>query len=178
MAAPGRHRPLSDPGDDGAGGPALRNLDRDRGGNADGRRRHRVHGSAGPREAGRDRLQRRSEPTWAWIRDGGGRDARRVGVHAGRHRRRRRRDGRGKRGLAPRARAQWVRTYGQRRGRYPVATRSRDSRAMSSEGTRTIYLPPWRVDVVRREGVATPVPAARLARAVGRALEAAAAPEP
>src|SRR5262245_40031150 len=49
---------------------------------------------------------------------------------------------------------------------------------MSSEGIRTIYLPPWRVDIVRREGIAASLAMAALARAVGRALEAAAAPEP
>jgi probable rRNA maturation factor len=45
-------------------------------------------------------------------------------------------------------------------------------------GTRVLYLPPWRVDVVTRDAVRSPIPATDLARAVARALEAARAPEP
>lgn len=44
-------------------------------------------------------------------------------------------------------------------------------------GTRTIYLPPWRIDVVRRAKT-SPEPMVRIARAVARALDAARAPEP
>ena len=47
-----------------------------------------------------------------------------------------------------------------------------------SDGRRTIYLPPWRVDVVMRGNVRPPLPATRIARAVAAALEAARAPEP
>ena len=41
-----------------------------------------------------------------------------------------------------------------------------------------IYLPPWRIDVTHRPGVARLVPAAALARAMARALGAAGAPAP
>ena len=41
-----------------------------------------------------------------------------------------------------------------------------------------IYLPPWRVDVERRDGVPRVLPVAALARAIARALRAAGAPEP
>jgi len=44
--------------------------------------------------------------------------------------------------------------------------------------TRQLYLPPWRVDVVAREGAESPLPAAAIARAVGLALDAGSAPEP
>ena len=44
--------------------------------------------------------------------------------------------------------------------------------------TRVLYLPPWRADVVNRAGVASPLSAAAIARAVALALEAATAPEP
>lgn len=47
---------------------------------------------------------------------------------------------------------------------------------MKPDGTRSIYAPPWRVDVVTR--VRPPVPTAAIARAVAGALEAAKAPEP
>jgi probable rRNA maturation factor len=43
---------------------------------------------------------------------------------------------------------------------------------------RTIYLSPWRVDVVSGQGAASPFPATAVARAVAAALEAARAPEP
>ena len=43
---------------------------------------------------------------------------------------------------------------------------------------RSIYLPPWRVDVVTRPGVEVKVADAAIARAVARALAAASAPEP
>ena len=43
---------------------------------------------------------------------------------------------------------------------------------------RSIYLPPWRVDVVTRPGVRSPLARMELARAVARTLEAAQAPRP
>lgn len=43
---------------------------------------------------------------------------------------------------------------------------------------RTVYLPPWRVDVIRRSGVRSGLPATTLATAVTRALAAAGAPSP
>ena len=49
---------------------------------------------------------------------------------------------------------------------------------MSIERRRTIYLRPWRVDVVTRDGIRSALPATRIARAVAAALEAARAPEP
>jgi probable rRNA maturation factor len=44
--------------------------------------------------------------------------------------------------------------------------------------TRAYYLPPWRIDVTVRDGVASPVPSAALARVAARALVAAGAPSP
>ena len=44
--------------------------------------------------------------------------------------------------------------------------------------SRALYLRPWRVDVVAREGVRSPLAATRIARAVAAALEVARAPEP
>jgi probable rRNA maturation factor len=49
---------------------------------------------------------------------------------------------------------------------------------MSPEIGHSTYLPPWRIDVVIRDGVKSPVSAAALARAVASALEAAGAPAP
>src|ERR1700704_721022 len=43
---------------------------------------------------------------------------------------------------------------------------------------RSIYRPPWRIDVTIREGVDLPIPVSRLARAVAVALDAARAPAP
>lgn len=43
---------------------------------------------------------------------------------------------------------------------------------------RTLYRPPWRVDITTRASVRSPVSAGSIARAVTAALEAAAAPEP
>jgi probable rRNA maturation factor len=42
----------------------------------------------------------------------------------------------------------------------------------------TIYARPWRFDIVTRAGVRSPIPAARIARAIASALEAAGAPAP
>jgi len=42
----------------------------------------------------------------------------------------------------------------------------------------SIYLPPWRIDPIRRSGVETPVPIQSLARLCARALTAAGAPSP
>jgi probable rRNA maturation factor len=41
-----------------------------------------------------------------------------------------------------------------------------------------LYLPPWRIDITVRRGTPRIVPATRLARAIGRALEAAGSPAP
>jgi probable rRNA maturation factor len=53
---------------------------------------------------------------------------------------------------------------------------------MTSDGgadnRQTLYVRSWRVDIVRREDIATPLPGAGIARTVARALEAAAAPRP
>jgi probable rRNA maturation factor len=43
---------------------------------------------------------------------------------------------------------------------------------------RSLYLPPWRIDIDRRQGVPGVVPDARLARAIAGALDAAGAPRP
>jgi probable rRNA maturation factor len=43
---------------------------------------------------------------------------------------------------------------------------------------RTLYLPPWRIDVATRAGVRSPIGDAAIARAVGRALDATGAPAP
>lgn len=43
---------------------------------------------------------------------------------------------------------------------------------------RIVYLPPWRVDVVRRSGIRSRLPATALATAVARALESGGAPSP
>jgi probable rRNA maturation factor len=51
-----------------------------------------------------------------------------------------------------------------------------EQRSVASD--RSIYLPPWRIDVVRRPGMPRVVSDTELARALGRALEAAAAPAP
>ncbi len=48
----------------------------------------------------------------------------------------------------------------------------------SADSNRTVYRPPWRIDVVRREGIRSPLPVSELARMVASALEAADAPEP
>ena len=47
-----------------------------------------------------------------------------------------------------------------------------------SEASRAVYLPPWRVDVVRRAGAPNVLAAAAIGRAVARALGAAGAPAP
>ena len=44
--------------------------------------------------------------------------------------------------------------------------------------SRSIYLGPWRIDLTIRDGVNAGIPAARLARAMARAAEAASAPSP
>jgi probable rRNA maturation factor len=49
---------------------------------------------------------------------------------------------------------------------------------MREDRRRTIYLSPWRVDVVTRPGVRATIADAAIARAVGAALEAARAPKP
>jgi probable rRNA maturation factor len=47
-----------------------------------------------------------------------------------------------------------------------------------TQDARVLYLPPWRVDVVTRPGVRSPLPGTAIARAVAGALESARAPEP
>ena len=49
---------------------------------------------------------------------------------------------------------------------------------MTPDRRRSIYLPPWRVDVVTRPGVHPTISDAAIARAVGGALDAANAPRP
>ena len=49
---------------------------------------------------------------------------------------------------------------------------------MSTDKIRSIYLRPWRVDVVRREGIRSPLAISAIARAVATALDAARAPRP
>ena len=49
---------------------------------------------------------------------------------------------------------------------------------MIGELARSIYRPPWRVDVVRRDGARGPLSNQAIATAVARGLEAAAAPRP
>ena len=49
---------------------------------------------------------------------------------------------------------------------------------MNVDRTRTIYRPPWRVDLVAREGTASPLSDAAIANAAARALAAADAPSP
>jgi probable rRNA maturation factor len=44
--------------------------------------------------------------------------------------------------------------------------------------SRSIYLRPWRIDLIIRDGVATPLPVAALARVMARSAEAAGAPSP
>ena len=43
---------------------------------------------------------------------------------------------------------------------------------------RTLYIPPWRVDIVTREGITSPISASKVAHAVASALMAAGAPAP
>jgi probable rRNA maturation factor len=43
---------------------------------------------------------------------------------------------------------------------------------------RSLYLPPWRVDVTVRDDISSPAPVTRLSRAIARALSAAGAPSP
>lgn len=49
---------------------------------------------------------------------------------------------------------------------------------MNPPASRRLYLPPWRVDVVTRDGVRSPLAAAAIARSAGAALDAARAPAP
>ena len=49
---------------------------------------------------------------------------------------------------------------------------------VGADRKRTIYARPWRVDVVTQTGVRSPIAASAIARSVGRALDAARAPEP
>jgi probable rRNA maturation factor len=49
---------------------------------------------------------------------------------------------------------------------------------MRNGASRSVYSPPWRIDVTVRDGVRTVVPVSRLARAMSAALGAAGAPAP
>ena len=59
-----------------------------------------------------------------------------------------------------------------------MAPRAGPEGFLSDEVARSIYLPPWRIDVLARAGIKSPVPATDLARAIASALEAAKAPQP
>ncbi|MEO5703683.1 MAG: rRNA maturation RNase YbeY [Candidatus Limnocylindrales bacterium] len=48
----------------------------------------------------------------------------------------------------------------------------------TSDRRRTIYAPPWRIDVTNRKGVRAPISATAIARTVVKSLEAANAPAP
>jgi probable rRNA maturation factor len=68
-----------------------------------------------------------------------------------------------------------------RAGRKPLTTKPRSTQSAASSiqsATRSIYLPPWRIDLTIRDGVAALVPGRRLARATAAALVAAGAPSP
>jgi rRNA maturation RNase YbeY len=60
----------------------------------------------------------------------------------------------------------------------PRATRTRAPRDTPSGGVRSLYLPPWRIDVTKRADVRIPVASSGLAQAVARALSVAGAPQP
>jgi probable rRNA maturation factor len=49
---------------------------------------------------------------------------------------------------------------------------------VTADRSRSIYRPPWRVDLVARAGTASPLPDSSIAIAVARALDAARAPSP
>ena len=49
---------------------------------------------------------------------------------------------------------------------------------MSGDGRRAVYLPPWRIDIVRRPGIAAPLAQSLIAGSVAMALETALAPKP
>jgi probable rRNA maturation factor len=55
---------------------------------------------------------------------------------------------------------------------------TRRGAAIRSERSRSLYRPPWRIDLTVRADVRTPVPLAALGRLVSSALEAARAPTP
>ena len=59
-----------------------------------------------------------------------------------------------------------------------MAPRLRRRPRMTKATVRSIYRPPWRVDVATRPEVRSPLPASAIARAVAAALEAASAPRP
>jgi probable rRNA maturation factor len=69
----------------------------------------------------------------------------------------------------------------ERAGRKPLTTDPGSTQSATGtieSATRSIYLPPWRIDLTIREGVVELVPGRRLARAVAAALLAAGAPSP
>ena len=55
---------------------------------------------------------------------------------------------------------------------------SHDASEAEADRARTVYLPPWRVDVIRRSGIRSRLPATTVATALTRALAAAGAPSP
>jgi probable rRNA maturation factor len=60
-----------------------------------------------------------------------------------------------------------------------IAIRAVSAQSATTSGrSRSIYVPSWRVDVVHRDGVESPLASRAIARAVALALEAARAPEP
>jgi probable rRNA maturation factor len=52
------------------------------------------------------------------------------------------------------------------------------SRGPAADRNRTIYLPPWRIDLTTRAGVRPPISTAAIARAAAAALDTSGAPEP
>ncbi len=59
-----------------------------------------------------------------------------------------------------------------------MAARARSAARVTEATVRSLYLPPWRIDIATREGVRTLLPASDIARTVVAALEAAMAPTP
>lgn len=55
---------------------------------------------------------------------------------------------------------------------------TRDVGEAEADRARTVYLPPWRVDVIRRSGIRSRLPDTTLATAVAGALDASGAPSP
>jgi probable rRNA maturation factor len=64
------------------------------------------------------------------------------------------------------------------RGVHPAGGGDPEDHAVGDAASRPVYIGQWRIDVARRVGVERFLPAARIARVVARALEAAGAPGP